>query len=92
MTSPDRLIAAGGVFAGLGGTLAITHYLGSPVMGPGWLGILGLVSVAVGIGAVLVGLFRRADPLPRTGQKQRSGARSTNVQAGRDITIDKKSH
>jgi len=85
----ERLVAAGGAIAGLGGAGVVGYYLyvlGAPDR-EFWR-LPGIVSVAVltvGLLMLAWGLLRDDQAKPVVSQRQRGGDNSTNVQAGRDV-------
>lgn len=88
MSTSDRIVATGGVVAGLGGALGVGYYIYSLEAGQSfwsWPGVVGLVATGIGLLLLVVGLSRR-DTHAAT-QRQRGGKGSTNYQAGGDMTI-----
>jgi hypothetical protein len=90
-------MSLGSALTGLGGALAI-GYLVYSLQDPShsfwhWPGILGLVVLCVGILMLIAGFLApttkpdAAETRPQIRQKQSGGRRSTNYQAGGDITI-----
>lgn len=92
MSTSDRLVAAGGVVAGLGGALGAAYYIYSLEAGESfwaWPGVVAVGVTGIGLIVLLGGLIRRDTPAP--GQQQRGGKGSTNYQAGGDMTIGQSS-
>lgn len=88
MSTPDRLVAAGGVVVGLGGALGVAYYIYSlenDLSFWSWQGVVALVVTGLGLILLVAGLLRR--DTPSAAQRQRGGKASTNYQAGRDMTI-----
>ena len=88
--SAGRWIAVGGALFGVGGALAITRlaYIWQNG-GDFWdvLSILGVVATALGLVLMLVGWMMPKEESSSPSQVQIGGDRSTNIQAGRDITL-----
>lgn len=92
VSTPDKLVAAGGVVVGLGGALGVAYYIYSLETGQSflsWPGVSALIATGIGILLLVVGLFRR--DTHAAGQRQRGGKGSTNYQAGGDMTIGRSS-
>jgi hypothetical protein len=89
-TSPDRLVAAGGAIAGMGGSAVVGYfiYVESGANRNFWTlpGIVSVVVVVVGLVLLLAGLMAPAGREPPR-QMQTAGDRSTNLQARRDVRI-----
>ena len=86
--SGDRLVAAGGVVAGLGGALGVGYFiyaLQSSVTFWSWPGWVAVCATLTGLAIVAIGILRR--DAPKAAQHQRGGNSSTNYQAGRDLTV-----
>lgn len=92
MSYGDRLVAAGGTLAGLGGALGVGYFIYtlqasvSFWLWPGWAAV---ITTVVGLIALTVGLFKRDKGANGLHQRQRGGDASTNYQAGRDLTIER---
>lgn len=87
--SADRWLAAGTVFAGLGGTAGVGYWLFGLQASPReefWQ-LPGYLSVGVFVvGMILLGIgFMAPNGVSR--QVQKGGKRSINVQAGRDVVL-----
>ena len=91
MTRSDRLLQVGGIFAGLGGALAVGFFLfvleagGEFWKWPGWLGVLAAAGGFLLVGTALV--LRDPSVGAIAPQRQSGGNRSRNYQAGRDVNI-----
>ncbi|KAB1661919.1 hypothetical protein F8O07_08570 [Pseudoclavibacter sp. CFCC 13796] len=88
MSTPDRLVTAGGVVVGLGGALGVAYYIYSlenDLSFWSWQGVVALVVTGLGLILLVAGLLRC--DTPSAAQRQRGGKASTNYQAGRDMTI-----
>ena len=90
MLRSDRLLQAGAVLVGLGGALAVGYFLLVSEVGGSfwtWPGIVGIGVTAAGLLLVVAGLVMPAKERSARLQRQRSGNRSMNLQAARDIRI-----
>jgi len=88
MSASDRLVTVGSVVVGLGGALGVAYYiytLENSLSFWSWPSITALIATGIGLFCLVKGLFRRESPTE--GLRQRGGKRSTNYQAGRDMTI-----
>jgi hypothetical protein len=90
MMSAGRWVAVGGALLGVGGALAIARlaYIWQNG-GRFWdlLSTLGVVVAGLGFLIMIVGwVMPKEEPSPSS-QVQVGGDRSTNIQAGRDITL-----
>lgn len=86
----------GSAFSGLGGSLTIGYLIYSLQDSSrsfwSWPGILGLAVLCVGVLVLIAGFLAPTtsdpvEPRPQIWQKQSGGRRSTNYQAGGDITV-----
>ena len=89
MMSADRSVEVGAALLGLGGATVIARlayvWAASGHFWDVWT-VLGVVIGGLGLVIMVVGwVMPSKEPLP--GQVQLGGARSTNIQAGRDITL-----
>lgn len=90
MNIPDRLVAAGAALLGVGGAGAVAYWIYGLEARPSksfWQlpGFIALGVVLLGLGLLLTGLM--VPVREQSGQVQRSGSHSTNVQAGGDVRM-----
>ncbi|WFE54863.1 hypothetical protein [Micromonospora sp. WMMD1155] len=94
-TRLDRLTPLGSAFSGLGGSLTVGYLIyclqESSRSFWRWPGIVGLVILSVGVLALIAGFLAPKSDAGETRtqvrQKQRGGRRSTNYQAGGNISV-----
>lgn len=90
--SHDRYLAVGAALAGLGGAGALAFYIYAREKSEpfwGWQSSLAVVVLAVGLAFLAFGFFVR-DEASAPRQQQKAGHKSTNVQAGRDVSLNVK--
>jgi hypothetical protein len=88
--SSHRWLALGALIAAVAASVAIAIWQSDPRGGYWQLpGIAALAAFALGVLVMLVGFFKRDSPDDSIKQVQTGGADSVNVQAGRDINVDR---
>lgn len=88
MSTADKLVAAGGIVVGLSGGLGVAYYIYSlESVQPfwSWPGTASVIATGIGLLLLVLGLLKRETRVE--GLEQSGGDRSTNYQAGRDMTI-----
>lgn len=88
MSTAEKLVGAGGVVIGLGGGLGVAYYIYSLESAQSfwaWPGTVSIVTTGLGLLLLVLGLLQRETRAE--GLKQSGGDRSTNYQAGRDMTV-----
>ena len=90
MSAPDRIIAIGSVFVGLGAAIGVPYYIYSLEFEQtfwSWPGVVAVINTGIGLLLLGLGCFGRKDDA--LGQQQSGGDGSNNYQAGRNLTIER---